>query len=171
MSTRVLVAYATRYGSTKEVADAVTASLAEAGLAVETHPVQDVRTLESYAAIVLGAPLYMYRWHKGARRFLSLFRDALRKLRVAVFALGPTHEPPDEQEWADSRAQLDKELAKFPWLEPVSVELFGGKYDPEKLPFPINLLAGQEPASDIRNWNTIDAWASNLATKLEPGVA
>jgi menaquinone-dependent protoporphyrinogen oxidase len=87
---------------------------------------------------------------------------------VAVFALGPTHDPHDEEEWRDSRAQLDKALAKFPWLRPVALELFGGKYDPTRLRFPINLLAGKEPATDIRDWTAIRAWASDLATELAP---
>jgi menaquinone-dependent protoporphyrinogen oxidase len=119
---------------------------------------------------VLGAPLYMYRWHKDARRFLSRHREALTERPVALFALGPTHDPHDEQEWQDSRAQLDKELAKFPWLTPVALQMFGGKFDPEKLPFPINRLAGQEPASDIRDWTAIQTWASDLAAKLEPAL-
>jgi menaquinone-dependent protoporphyrinogen oxidase len=170
MSTSVLVGYATRYGSTQEVAEAVAATLLECGLAVDIQPVRDVRSLADYGAVVLGAPLYMYRWHKDARRFLSRHREALTERPVALFALGPTHDPHDEQEWQDSRAQLDKELAKFPWLTPVALQMFGGKFDPEKLPFPINRLAGQEPASDIRDWTAIQTWASDLAAKLEPAL-
>ena len=89
---------------------------------------------------------------------------------MAVFALGPVHDPYDEKEWQDSNAQLDKELAKFPWLKPVAKEMFGGKYDPAKLRFPLKLFAGEEPASDIRDWNAIRAWASSLAAKLEPAL-
>jgi menaquinone-dependent protoporphyrinogen oxidase len=169
MST-VLVGYATRYGSTQEVAEAVAATLRECGLAVDIQPMRQVRTLAEYSAVVLGASLYMFRWHKDARRFLSRHRKALTERPVAVFALGPTHEPYDEQEWQDSRAQLDKELAKYPWFTPVALEMFGGKYDPTKLRFPLNLLAGKEPASDIRDWTAIRAWASDLAAKLEPAV-
>jgi menaquinone-dependent protoporphyrinogen oxidase len=168
MSSSILVGYATRYGSTQEVAEAVAATLRECGLEVDIKLLREVRTLAGYSAAVLGASLYMYRWHKDARRFLSRHRQALTERPVAVFALGPTHDPYDEQEWQDSRAQLDKDLAKFPWFTPVALEMFGGKYDPDKLPFPINLLAGQEPASDLRDWEAIRAWASNLATKLEP---
>jgi len=40
--------------------------------------------------------------------------------------------------------------------------VFGGKYDPAYLRFPINLLAGKEPASDLRDWNAIRAWAADL---------
>jgi menaquinone-dependent protoporphyrinogen oxidase len=168
MSTSILVGYATRYGSTQEVAEAVAATLRERGLAVDLQPMRQVRTLTGYSAVVLGAPLFMFRWHKDALRFLSRHRNALTERPVAVFALGPVHDPYDEQEWQDSRAQLDKALVQFPWLAPVALEVFGGKYDPEKLRFPISLFAGKEPASDLRDWTAIRAWAGNLAAKLEP---
>jgi menaquinone-dependent protoporphyrinogen oxidase len=167
MSTSVLIGYATRYGSTQEVAEAVAATLHECGLTVDIQPMRDVRTLAGYSAVVLGAPLFMFRWHKDALRFLSRHRQALSERPVAVFALGPVHDPYDEEEWQNSRAQFDKELAKFPWLRPVALEMFGGKYDPEKLRFPINLFAGKEPASDLRDWTAIRAWASDLTAKLE----
>ena len=167
MSNSVLVAYATRYGSTKEVAEAVTATLRECGLLVDIRPMREVDTLTRYSSVVLGAALYMFRWHKDAIRFLSRHRKALMKRPVAIFALGPTHDPHDEKEWRDSQNQLDKGLAKFPWLKPVVREMFGGKYDPTKLRFPLNWFAGSEPASDIRDWTAINTWATKLASKLE----
>jgi len=162
----ILVAYATKYGSTKKVAEAVATALRESGLTVDLLPMREVRALEGYGAVVLGAALYMFRWHKDARRFLSHHRKALALRPAAVFGLGPVHEPHDEQEWQNSQAQLDKELAKFPWFEPVSVELFGGVFDPAKLAFPINKFAGSEPPSDIRDWDAIRAWARGLAATL-----
>ena len=164
MSTSVLVGYATRYGSTQGAAEAVAAALREDGLAVDIQPLREVRTLARYRALVLGAPLFMFRWHKDALRFLSRFCEALTERPVAVFALGPVHDPYDEQEWQDSRAQLDKELARFPWFKPVVLEMFGGKYDPALLSFPLNKLAGPAPASDIRDLQAVRAWASNLAS-------
>jgi hypothetical protein len=46
--------------------------------------------------------------------------------------------------------------------------VFGGKFDPTKLRFPMNLIPALKkmPASDIRNWDTIRARASDLAAKL-----
>ena len=164
MPASILVAYATKYGSTQEVAEAVAATLRESGLEVDIQPMRKVRTLAGYRAVVLGAPLYMFHWHKDALRFLSQHREALTERPAAIFALGPTHD--DEKERQDSRAQLDKELAKFPWLTPVALEMFVGKYDPAKLRFPVNLFAGKEPASDLRDWTAIRVWASNLAAKL-----
>lgn len=166
MATSILVGYATRYGSTQKVAEAIATTLRECGLAVDLEPVHQVRVLAGYSAVVLGAPLYMFRWHKHALRFLSRHRQALAELPVAVFALGPVHDPHDEEEWQSSRAQLDKQLAKLPWFAPVDRQIFGGKFDPAVFRFPINLLAGQEPASDIRDWEAIHAWAKTLPGKL-----
>jgi menaquinone-dependent protoporphyrinogen oxidase len=168
MPASILVTYATSYGSTQEVAEAVAATLREREFVTEIRPMREVRTLAGFSAVVLGAPLYMFRWHKDARHFLSRHRKTLTKRPVAIFALGPFHD--DEKEWKDARAQLDKELAKFPWLTPVALEIFGGKFDPARLRFPLKSLPAikQMPASDIRDWTAIRAWAGNLDAKLQP---
>ncbi|MBU4602527.1 flavodoxin [bacterium] len=127
------------------------------------------KTLAGYSVVVLGAPLYMFRWHKDARHFLSRHREALTQRPVAIFALGP-FTTGDEKEWQGSREQLNKELAGFPWLTPVALEIFGGKFDPAKLRFPYNLFMRQVPASDLRDWTSIRAWASSLTAKLQPAL-
>lgn len=166
MSHPILVGYATRYGSTREVAEAAAAALRECGLAVEVKPASEVRSLAEYGAVVLGAPLLMFRWHADAVKFLQRHREALMERPVAIFALGSTSDPQVEQEWRSARAQLDKELARFPWLKPVGVEIFGGKFDPATLRFPLKQLAGKAPATDIRDWEAIRAWAARLAAQL-----
>jgi menaquinone-dependent protoporphyrinogen oxidase len=175
MSASILVTYATRYGSTQEVAESVAATLRENGLEVELQPMRKVHTLAGYRAVVMGAPIYFGSLHKDAQRFLSQHRQALSERPVAVFVLGPTRD--DEKERQGVRAQLDQELAKYPWLTPVALELFGGKYDPAKLRFPDNLIASlpaspshNAPASDVRDWAAIRAWASNLAAKLQSAL-
>jgi len=171
----LLVAYASKYGSTREVAEAIAASLRdcgqEHGLEVDLQLARKVRTLEGYSAVVLGAPLYFGMWHKDALHFLSQHRETLLNRPAAIFALGPSHA--DEVEWQASRAMLEKELAKVPWLKPTAVEIFGGKFDPARLRFPDNLIASLPasplhgmPASDARDWASIRAWAGSLAGKL-----
>jgi len=171
MVTSILVGFATRTGSTKEVAETIAATLREDGLSAICQPMHQVRTLEGYGAVVLGAPLYMFRWHKDAKHFLSRHRQGLRERPVAVFALGPFHD--DAKEFQDARAHLDKELLKFPWFAPVAIEIFGGKFDPTKLSFPMNLIPAlkQMPASDIRDWAAIRGWASDLAARFVPSGA
>ncbi len=169
MTTKVLVAYASQNGSTQEVAEAVAAALREGGVEVDLQPMRDARTLAGYGAVVLGAPLYLMHWHKDALQFLSRHQKALASLPVAIFAGGPFGAG-DEKEWQEVRRQLDQELAKFPWLRPVAVEIIGGKFNPATLRFPWNLLPAlkQMPASDLRDWEAIRAWASSLAAKFQP---
>ena len=171
MTAFILVAYATKHGSTQEVAEAVAATLRERGLEVDIQPMREVRTLEGYRAIVLGAPLYMFHWHKDALHFLARHREALTQRPVAIFALGPFHA--EEKEFQEVRRQLDQELAKFPWLTPQAIAIFGAKFDPTKLTFPYNLLPALKnmPASDVRDWTAIRAWASDLATQFRPALA
>jgi menaquinone-dependent protoporphyrinogen oxidase len=166
MPASILVGYATKYGSTQEVAEAVAAALREAGLEVDCQPARQVRSLDGYGAVVLGAPLSMFRWHKDAHNFLARHRAALTARPVAVFALGPLEDK--EKDWQNVRDNLDKELAKYPWFKPVAVQIFGGKYDPANLGFPLNLLPAlrQMPASDLRDWAAIRAWATDLVSKL-----
>ena len=90
---------------------------------------------------------------------------------VAIFALGPFHA--EEKEFQEERGQLDKELVKFPWLRPQAIAIFGGKFDPDKLTFPHNLVPALKkmPASDARDWTAIRDWASNLAAQFQPALA
>lgn len=156
MAPTILVTYATKYGSTQEVAKAIAGTLCQAGGQVEILPARQVRSLDGYNAVVLGAALYMGRWHEDARHFLKRHRAALSSRSVAIFALGPLSR--DEKEWQGSRAQLDQALAQASWLVPVAVELFGGVINPAKLHFPFNHM----PAGDARDWKAIQAWASTL---------
>jgi len=52
-------------------------------------------------------------------------------------------------------------------LKPVEIEMFGGKYDPTKLKFPLKMMAGSVPASDIRDDEAIQGWAKKLTVKLK----
>jgi menaquinone-dependent protoporphyrinogen oxidase len=147
----------------QEVAEAVADALRESGLHVDCQTLRSTRSVAGYRMVVLGAPLYMFKWHKDAFAFLSRYRSALEKLPVAAFALGPFHD--EQKEWQEIRNQFDKELAKVSWFAPVAREVFGGKFDPTKLRFPMNLIPALKkmPASDIRNWDDIRNWAHGLA--------
>ena len=172
MSTSVLVTYASSYGSTQEVAEDVAATLRAQGVEVDLRPIREMRALDGYSAVVLGAPLYMFHWHKDAHHFLDRFRrDLTNGLPIAIFAGGPIEDT--HEQWQDRRRDLDQELAKHPWLTPVSVQLIGGKFDPAKLRFPYSLIPAMRkmPACDLRDWEAIRAWASALPAKFQPVVA
>lgn len=157
----ILLAYATRYGSTQEVAETIAATLREVGLDVDSWPMQEIELLDNYDAIVLGAPIYNARWHSEAHNFLSRHQEALRQRPVAIFVLGPLST--DDAAMLTSRHQLDKELEKHPWLKPVALEIFIGKLDPTKLGFFERL---RSTASNHRDWDAIRAWAKALPAHL-----
>ncbi len=158
----ILLAYASRYGSTQEVAESIAAALRHVGLKVDMRPMQDVKGLDQSDAIVLGAAIYNGKWHPDAHDFLSRHQKAIGQRPVAVFALGPLST--SEAAMRRSRGQLERELGKYPWLEPVAVEVFVGKLDPSKLGLFERLGS---TASDRRNWDAIRAWADSLPAQLQ----
>jgi len=91
----VLVAYATKYGSTKEVAEAIAKALGERGVDAVMRPPGVVRDLKGYSAAVLGTTLCFFRWRGEAHRFISRNRSTLSGVPVAVFGLGPIEDTPE----------------------------------------------------------------------------
>jgi menaquinone-dependent protoporphyrinogen oxidase len=156
----ILVAYASRYGTTGEVAESIAATLRERGLRVDVRPAAEVDDLDEFGGVVLGGGIYMGRWHRDARGFARLFEEELRRLPVAVFALGPVTDKPKDQ--AASEEQLRRTLKRLP-IEPFAVRVFGGAFDPARVGFPFNRL----PAADVRNWDAIRAWALTVAKDFE----
>jgi menaquinone-dependent protoporphyrinogen oxidase len=171
MAASILVAYATRYGSTQEVAEAVSTRLRERGLHVVVRRAREVRSLDAFDAVVIGSPLYIGSLLREARRFLKRHRPAFSQMPVALFVLGPVH---GGKELDDARTQFAAVLARLPWLKPVAAEVFVGKYDPAKLRFPDSLLAVLPasplrgvPAHDGHDWDALRAWADTLPAALE----
>lgn len=160
MKGTILVAYASRYGSTRQVAESVASTLRKRMLRVVLRPVEEVYHLEEYVGVVLGGGIYMGRWHRDARRFARHFEDDLRRLPMAVFALGPVDAVPQHR--AGSEQQFRKAVEKLP-LEPIASAVFGGAVDPTKLHFPFNHME----ASDVRDWDEITAWAVEVAERFQ----
>ena len=173
MTAEVLVAYATRYGSTEEVAEAVATTLQQRGVTAEMKPAAKVRSLDGYGAVVLGTPLYFGALHKDARALLERSQAALERTPLALFALGPIK---GDDGVEGSRQQLDAALAKLPWLSPAATTVFVGAYDPVRLGFkdkmvtalPASPLHG-EVAHDERDWKKIRAWARRVSLCASSG--
>jgi menaquinone-dependent protoporphyrinogen oxidase len=153
----VLVAYATKHGSTAEVAGDIAEELRERGLEVEVAAARDVEDLEGYSGVVVGGAIYMGRWHHDARRFLGRNRRALADVPFAVFGMGPLTTSDDDAH--EARRQLDRALAGVHGLRPARVAVFGGVVDPSKLRFPFNRME----ATDARDPEAIRAWADEVA--------
>lgn len=148
----VLVAHASRHGSTTQVAERIAGRVQASGHLADCCPARTVRDpVGGYQLVVIGGALYSGRWHADARRFLKRHRSELTALPVAVFGMGPRSDDPES--WDRSRAQLDRALARLPWLHPIAVTVFGG-VDPA----PRHGL----PPRDARDWPSIDRWADDL---------
>lgn len=156
----ILVAYATKHGSTKEVAEAIATQLERHGHTVDLLPAADVRELTGYMGVVLGGSLYTGRWHGDCRRFLRRYKNELGKVPVAVFAMGPRTLA--DEDVAGARKQLDAALAEVPEVQARLVAIFGGVVYPTKLRFPFSRMS----ASDARDWEVINRWADEASTLI-----
>jgi menaquinone-dependent protoporphyrinogen oxidase len=162
MTPRILVAYATKKGSTREVAEAIAARLETDGLRTVVQPASDHVDLRTFDAVVLGGALYTGRWHRDARRFLHRHRGALQTMPVAVFAMGRSTTAEDAL--AASLTQLERALGRVPEVTPVAVSIFGGVIDPARLRFPFNRM----PPTDARDWDATTAWSDEVAGHVAP---
>lgn len=148
----VLVVYATKHGSTQQVAEVVAHTMRKHGATVAACPASDVRgPVGNRDLVVVGGALYSGRWHRDAHRFLKRHRRELAGMPVAVFGMGPRSD--EERAWDMSRAQLDRALAKQAWLRPASVAVFGG-VDPAP--------RHDRPPRDLRDWAIIRHWSRQL---------
>ncbi len=172
MTEKILVTYATKYGSTQGVAEAIAEELRTKGHTVDLVHARDVKSLGGYGAVVLGSPLYIGSMLGDASKFLSRYKNELSNIPTAFFVLGPLEKTP--KELSDVQVQLDTVLNKITWFKPAVVEIFAGAMDPDKFRFPDSLLK-MMPASkdnalfkkaDGRDWESIRAWANSLEDVL-----
>jgi menaquinone-dependent protoporphyrinogen oxidase len=161
MAADVLIVYASKHGSTEQVARGIGETLRSRGLTTAIQRAQEVMDLSGYRAVLIGGCIYTGRWHHDARDFLKRHRRDLERLPFAVFALGPGKDTPED--FAESRKQLDHALAHFPEIEARTVAVFGGVIDPEKLHFPFNRMERR----DLRDWKEVRAWAATLPIELD----
>ncbi len=161
MAANVLVAYATKLGSNAEIAEAIAATLREAGHHAAAHPVRDVKGLAGWNVVILGSAIYAAHWQRDANRFVTRFRDELRTRPLWLFSSGP----------------LDERLARADLpLTPKAAELtaglgvrghrtFGGRLLADA-PIDPQVLA-THPVGDFRDWEIIRAWARSIAAQLD----
>ena len=170
METQVLVAYATKYGATAEIAERIGQALRQAGLRADVLPAARVADLTPYQAVVLGSAVYAGQWRKEAVKFLAANEKALAARPVWLFSSGPTGEGDPVQltkGWRFPEAQ--KPLAER--IRPRDIALFHGAVDMSKLNLLERLLlkAMKAPVGDFRDWNAITSWATAIADALKEG--
>jgi menaquinone-dependent protoporphyrinogen oxidase len=146
---KVLIAYTTKKGSTREVAERIGEVLQAKGIEVKVADIKDKPKVEGYDAAIVGAPIMMGSLLHRAPKFVKKHLAYLQDKPFACFALGGTLAEDTEE----NRAIMLKKLAKITdKIKPVDIGLFGGRYDDER---------------DYRDWDKIKAWAEGLAGKLK----
>jgi menaquinone-dependent protoporphyrinogen oxidase len=161
----VLVAYASKRGSTAEIAETVAATLRREGLGVCLERAEDVQSLERYDAVVLGSAVYMKRWRGDARHFLKKHRKALRQKPFWVFSTGPVGDPSrDNPEWLEPPAIVEK-VEDLGGRDHV---VFGGclPTQPQGLMEKTMVEGTPKEYRDRRDWAEIRGWARNIASSL-----
>src|SRR4051794_1353464 len=132
----VLVAYATRHGATAGIAERIAADLSHAGIPAEAQPVQAVRDVRAFDAVVLGGAAYLSHWHQDATDFARTYRVALRERPVWLFSSGPLGADLLDKDRADLLHTCQpKEFWELSALVRArGVQVFFGAYDPEAPP-------------------------------------
>lgn len=168
---RILVTYATRTGSTRGVAEAIGAVLAESGAAVDIVPMREVGDLTPYTAVVAGSAIQAKQWLPEAMDFIRTNRTALSCRPFAAFLVCMTLAMRQGENY---RGFVSDFLAPVrAMVRPVSEGLFAGSLDIGRMPslfdrlqFQISVWAGVWSPGDHRDWDAIRAWARDLGPQL-----
>ena len=172
----VLVAYASRHGSTAGIAERIAAGLRSAGQPADALPVGEVRDVAAYDAFVVGGAAYMFHWLKDATAFVKRHRAVLAEQPVWLFSSGPLGTDLVDAQGRDVlETTRPKEFAELQaMISPRGERIFFGAWDPEAPVIGIGeqlmRLAPKSrsamPAGDFRDWPAIDAWATEIAGEL-----
>jgi menaquinone-dependent protoporphyrinogen oxidase len=167
MTEKILVTYASRAGSTAEAAEAIGKTLTEGGAQVDVIPMQAVKDLSAYRAVVAGSAIRGSKWLPEAAQFIQTYRAELSQKPFAMFTVCITMAMKNAENYRSGVAG---------WVAPVRAQVrplsdgyFAGILDFSKLPvnwdtlmLRLSVALGIFPRGDHRDWNAIRAWAGTL---------
>ena len=169
MDRNILVAYASKYGATKEIAEKIGEVLCQAGLQADVYPVHGIRDLNLYKAVILGSAVYVGKWHKEAVEFLQTHEKVLTDRPVWLFSSGPTGvgDPVELLEGLRLPVALQPVTDR---IHPRDIAVFHGHINPDKINFiekwAIKSLV-KKPFGDFRDWEAIHSWATSIVDTLK----
>jgi menaquinone-dependent protoporphyrinogen oxidase len=168
---RILVTYASRTGSTAEVAEAIGKTLSEGGLQVDVISMNEVKDLSPYQAVVAGSAIRGSKWLPEAVQFMQTHRATLAQKRFAMFTVCITMAMKNAESYHSGVLGWVAPVRAM--VKPLSEGLFAGMLDFGKLPLRWNTLMlrltvalGIFPRGDHRDWNAVRSWAENLKPML-----
>jgi menaquinone-dependent protoporphyrinogen oxidase len=164
MEDTILVAHASKYGATTEIAEKIGQVIRQVGLNADVLPVNSVDVLSAYQAVVLGSAVYAGRWRKEAVAFLEAHEETLAAMPVWFFSTGPTGKgDPVELMRGWRFPEALQPLADR--IRPCDIAIFHGVLDMKKLSFGEKLVVKgfKAPIGDFRDWDAITAWATAIA--------
>jgi menaquinone-dependent protoporphyrinogen oxidase len=173
---QVLVAYATRHGATRGIAERIAERLRADGLDAEARPAAQVRDADRYGAFVVGGAAYMFHWLDNATKFVERNRDLLASRPTWLFSSGPLGTDLVDKDGRDVfETTIPKEFPRLgAMIRPRGEKVFFGALDLSAKPigmaerFMRIMPAGRDalPTGDFRDWPAIDAWADSIAAAL-----
>lgn len=161
---KFLVAYASKYGSTAEVADVIGKELCSRGAPVDVLLIKNIGDLSSYRGVVVGSAIYQGKWLPEAVDFVKMNREVLRRVPVAYFMVCMTMREATEENRRKVLAYLDPLLKEVPQVKSVGIGTFAGALHYRNLSWLEKMLMKfiGAPEGDFRDWNAIRAWANDL---------
>jgi menaquinone-dependent protoporphyrinogen oxidase len=167
-SKSILVTYASRRGSTGEIAEEIAAVLGETGDRVVVRPMSSVHNLIPFDSVVIGSAIYNGKPLPEAIDFLKTHEYALSKMPLVFFLVSNTLAQPNVELIEEASHFLDPAYTVAPHIHPLDVGLFAGSYEPARWNL-FKRLADwfqQIPHGDFRNWKDIRHWASGIKPKI-----
>jgi len=161
MEKKVLVTYASKYGSTGGVADVIAKELCARGVSADVALIKNARNIGSYQGVVIGSAIYMGRWMSEAVDFVKKNKEVLRRVPVAYFLVCMTLSRPTEKNRAEVLAYMDPILKGIPEIKPVGLGTFAGAMHYGNLSWIYKKILKSKgtPEGDYRDWNAIRSWA------------
>jgi len=167
----VLVAYASKHGSTREIAERIAADLSDGGHSADALAVTAAIDLGRYDAFVIGSAVFYGKWMNDAVEFVRRNAFVLSSRPTWLFSSGPIGAMDtfggDQRERA-----VPAEIAALSSLVGAkSHRVFYGRLDQKALGRFEGLVARVAGASgDFRDWEDIDGWAGEIARSIAPAA-